>query len=126
MRTLATAEDSSLRAGLARRVRGRPVAGRRLRLGEHDGQLDEEARALARRALHADATAERGGQLAADRQAQARALAAALGRVEGLEDARQILGRDAVAVVADDEALAVALALRRDADLAAVGVRGDD
>src|SRR5437868_12835488 len=67
------------------------------------GQAQRERGALAGAALDGEAAAEGGGQLAADGQAQAGALAASLGGVEGLEDARRVLGADAHAVVADLE-----------------------
>ena len=63
-------------------------------------QADEERRPLPGLALDEMRAAQRRRQLPADRQAQAGALAAPLGRVERLEDAAQVVGRDAVAGVA--------------------------
>ena len=73
---------------------------------------DEEGRALARLALDGDRAAERGGELAADGEAEARPLAAPLGRVEGLEDSAQVVGGDAVAGIADGDEHVVADRLR--------------
>ena len=63
------------------------------------GQLHDEAGALARPALHPQVAAVPPHDVVADREAQAGAAAVELGRVEGLEDHLQLLGRDARAAV---------------------------
>src|SRR5262245_14619138 len=67
---------------------------------------DLEARALAGGALHLDVPAMARDDAVADRQTQTGPFAHRLGREERVEEARQIFGRDAAAVIGDlDEKL---------------------
>src|SRR5438128_11683287 len=82
-----------------------------------------EGGALADLAAHGDAPAEGLDDAVGDPQAQARALTAALGGEEGLEDVRQHLLGDAAAVVGDLDADAAVGDQRAEAGVAAVDVR---
>ena len=95
--------DQHARRRRRRRVVTRASRRARPRLGDRGTlarQANEERRPLARLALDRDRPAQRRRQLPADGEAEAGALAAPLGRVERLEDAPQVVGRDAVAGVA--------------------------
>src|ERR671915_1780104 len=105
--------------------------GRRRLLGAYDGaragarQLEEERRAASLALLDPDAAAHPADELAADVQAQPRAADAAehlrVEAVELLEDARQLLGRDAEALVQHAETHHAVGRLRAELDPAAVG-----
>ena len=84
----------------------------------HDG-----GRALARPALEAHRAAVGLDDLAQDGQAEAGALARRLGREEGLEDPRELVGRDSGPRVRDDERHAVPVRPRRERQAAALGHR---
>src|SRR5262245_27639435 len=93
-------------------IRGmaRSVSGRMVKLSARRRQCEAEARPVARRALSPDPPIVRFDQLPYDRQTQPGSAGGprprAVGTVEALEDIRQVLGRDASAIVAngdDDE-----------------------
>ena len=90
---------------LADAAPGRAAASAGARAG---GKQQGERRALAQAALRADAAVMGLDDIAANRQAQAgaaqaRRVGAGLGREEGLEDAPQVLRRDADAVIGHAE-----------------------
>src|SRR5688500_15442719 len=85
-------------------------------------QRERAPRALPRRAVDGDVAAHSPGEPAGDVEAEAGA--ARLGRIdplELLEDPDLILGRDALALVGDDERREVAFAVAADPHLAAFG-----
>ena len=81
-------------------IAGAPGCWRRFRWC-HDRQIHAERRALADRALHLDGPAVRRDDAMADREAEPRALADTLRREERIEDALQVLFRDAAAGIDD-------------------------
>ena len=95
------------------------LSGRRQLRPLHDRQLDDEGRSLARPAFDANAPAVVVDDAVADRQAEAGPLAAFLRREERVEDAAQVLRRNADAIVDERQEDVALLGARADLQLAA-------